>query len=575
MTPAPELILLGNPRLRVNGEPVILQRRKAMALLAYLAVTRQSHARDALVSLLYPEWGESAGRAELRRILSALKTALPTDLLVIERDSITLGDGLTVDIDVFNRAAAANTIESLTAAVQVYGDAFMTGFSLTDSASFDDWQFEQREAYRRQFLRVIQRLTVHYTDQQEYERAIDYTYRSLSHNSLDESAYRALMRLYVRAGQPSQALRIYKECSRVLWTELHIQPDAETTQLYDMINANRDELPTTGVLPSPPRLIIGREHVFDEVIGRLKEPVTVIQGWPGVGKSTILAALAHHPSISERFPDGVLWTSLGATPRLFAELSLWARALKLPIAEPSSPEALSSQIRSALRHRKMLILVDDVWAVSHAMLCQVGGTQCATVFSTRQNDIASALAPTPDALYKLSVLSEASALELLSRLAPEVVDSHRTAALELVRDLEGLPLAIQVAGRMLRYEGQMGWGIDDLLFELKAGRKLLSSQSPSDVAQTPSSPTIAALLHKSTDMLTPEMRTRFIYLGMFAPKPATYDLSDIGVAWGERDPRAGIRYLIDRGLIEPAGAGRFQMHALLVLHARTLAEGLE
>lgn len=574
MTDEPALILLGSPRLRMNGEPVVLQRRKAMALLAYLTVTRQSHARDALANLLYPELDESTGRAELRRILSALKATLPANLLMIERESITLNDGLTVDIDVFNRAIATDTIESLITAVQCYNDAFMTGFSLTDSAAFDDWQFEQREIYRRQFLRVVQRLVTYYTEQQDYDHAIHYGRRWLSQNSLDESAYRALMRLYVRARQPSQALRLYKECSRVLWAELHIQPDAETTQLYDMINANRDELPTMGILPPPPRLVVGREEVLTEVISRLKDPVTVVQGWPGVGKSTILAALAHHPSVAERFPDGVLWTSLGATPRLFAELSLWAGALKIPIAERSTPEALTAQIRSALRHRQLLILVDDVWAVSHAMLFQVGGANCSTVFSTRQNDIASTLAPTPNALYKLSVLSESSALELLARLAPEVVETHRAAALELVRDLEGLPLAIQVAGRMLRYEGQMGWGIEELLSELRDGTTLLASQSPADVVQAQSSPTIGALLHKSTDMLTPEMRNRFIYLGMFAPKPATYDLEAIGVAWGERDPRMGIRHLIDRGLIEPAGAGRFQMHALLVLHARTLAERL-
>jgi len=31
-----------------------------------------------------------------------------------------------------------------------------------------------------------------------------------------------------------------------------------------------------------------------------------------------------------------------------------------------------------------------------------------------------------------------------------------------------------------------------------------------------------------------------------------------------------MRILVDRDLLEPTGSGRFQMHALLVLHARFL-----
>lgn len=572
-----ELILLGNPRLQIDGSPVVLHRRRATALMAYLGVTGQPQSRDIIITLLYPELDESSGKAELRRILSALKTTLPEDVLLIDRESIGLGEKIAIDIRAFNEALAEDTIESLTAAINLYKDAFMTGFTLTDSAAFDDWQFQQHEAFRRQFLRALRRLVDYYSEQQQYDSAIHYARRWLSQDPLDETIYRMLMRLHVKSGQLGLALRLYEECTRVLATELHIQPEVETTRLYEMIKLNRDELPTSGILPSPPRLMVGRENVLNDLKSLLHPDgsVTIVQGWPGVGKSTILAALAHDPVIVERFPDGVLWASLGATPGLLSELSLWALAMGIKSSELNTPEALAAQIRSLLRHRQMLIIVDDVWAVSHAMLFQVGGSNCATLYSTRQNDIASALASTPNSVYKLSVLSETSALDLLHQLAPEVVDQHRRAALELVHDLEGLPLAIQVAGRLLRYENQIGWGVEDLLSELRDGTKLLASQPPADVAFLQTSPSIAALLRKSTDTLTPEMRARFIYLGMFAPKPATYDLSAIAVAWGERDPRAGIRQLIDRGLMEPAGAGRFQMHALLVMHARTLAERIE
>jgi len=63
-------------------------------------------------------------------------------------------------------------------------------------------------------------------------------------------------------------------------------------------------------------------------------------------------------------------------------------------------------------------------------------------------------------------------------------------------------------------------------------------------------------------------------LGAFAPKPATFDLAMMKAVWEVEDPRPAVRVLIDRGLLEPiVESGRFQMHALLVMHARSLCEG--
>ena len=51
------LRLFGAPRLEFGGEPAQLGRRKAMALLAYLAVTRSRHHRETLATMLWPESG--------------------------------------------------------------------------------------------------------------------------------------------------------------------------------------------------------------------------------------------------------------------------------------------------------------------------------------------------------------------------------------------------------------------------------------------------------------------------------------------------------------------------------------
>ena len=69
------LHLFGAPRAEIDGKPVVTDTRKAIALLAYLAVTRQPQTRDALATLFWPELDQTHARAALRRTLSALNAA--------------------------------------------------------------------------------------------------------------------------------------------------------------------------------------------------------------------------------------------------------------------------------------------------------------------------------------------------------------------------------------------------------------------------------------------------------------------------------------------------------------------
>src|SRR5689334_8855644 len=91
--PALRLYLLGAPRLENGGETVPLERRKALALLAYLTVTGQAQPRDALAALLWPEANAGEARAALRRTLSVLNTALGGAALEVEREAIAVRPG--------------------------------------------------------------------------------------------------------------------------------------------------------------------------------------------------------------------------------------------------------------------------------------------------------------------------------------------------------------------------------------------------------------------------------------------------------------------------------------------------
>ena len=55
-----KLFLLGSPRFEHAGAQINVDTRKAIALLAYLAITRQRHSRDALAVLLWPEYDQTS-----------------------------------------------------------------------------------------------------------------------------------------------------------------------------------------------------------------------------------------------------------------------------------------------------------------------------------------------------------------------------------------------------------------------------------------------------------------------------------------------------------------------------------
>lgn len=597
------LYLFGTPRLEFQGNPVNIERRKAFALAAFLALSGQPQSRDLLGDFLWPELDHEHGRSALRSTLRALTVAVPVEWVAADRASLALKpDQVWVDVNAFTGLIAQSSnhnhpldavcedcVTNYKQALALYRADFLAGYHLVGSPDYEDWQFSQREWLRREVSDLQRRLSDYYAQNLHYDQAIKHAHQWLGLDSLHEPAHRQLMRLYAANGQRSEAMRQYQQCVEVLDAELATPPESETVQLYESIQ--KDYVPTWrildavpaaffSILPPLPPLIIGREQSLHEIKQRLginngeTRPITVIQGWPGVGKSTIAALLAHDPDIARHFPHGILWASLGETPDISATITTWADALKL--TEPGQVrkvEDVSAQITAVLRDKRVLLILDDVWRVEHAAPFRVGGQLCAMLMTSRLNDVAAALAPTANDIYRLSVLSETAGLDLLGRLTPETVAQHPDECQELVRDLEGLPLALHVAGRLLHIESTMGWGVKDLLAELRTGSVLLNAQAPSDMlaaARQTTSPTVLALLKRSTDSLDEETRRHFAYLGLFVPKPATFHLEAMAVAWNVDDPKPIARKLVNRGLIEPVSGGRFQMHALLVLHAHSL-----
>ncbi len=261
------LLLLGPPRVERDGEPISVDRRKAPALVAYLAITGRSHSRDSLATLFWPELDQGRARAGLRRTLSALKKALGEGFLDVDRETVGLNRDAKIWLDVAafqERLAECRThahppeqvcpacLPLLTEAVALYRDDFLAGFTLRDSPGFDDWQFFHTEGLRDELAGALKRLAHAHglRGEFEFEQAIAYARRWLALDPLHEPAHRCLMQLYAQSGQRAAALRQYAECERVLAQELSLPPEEESTRLYEAIKEKRD-LPPPDTFTSP------------------------------------------------------------------------------------------------------------------------------------------------------------------------------------------------------------------------------------------------------------------------------------------------------------------------------------
>lgn len=339
-------------------------------------------------------------------------------------------------------------------------------------------------------------------------------------------------------------------------------------------------------LPPRPPLVIGREDAMYDMKRRLgiasgnkRMQLTIVRGWPGVGKTTLVSALVNSEEVKKHFCDGVLWAALGQENNAVAHLADWGRQLgDLYVGNTLSLTEIITKLSRVLRKKQMLLVVDDVWNQDAAVpFKRVAGPECALIITTRFQDIARQLSTVPkDDVYVLDILVNDKALELLKRVAPQTVKLYPHEALKLVQNLEGLPLAIRVAGRLLESEINLGIDIRPFMQELCYSHRLLLEKAPDDRFDpvNGTTPTVDLLFKASTDSLDSRNRERFALLGVFAPKPATFDIKAMKSIWLVDDPIPTVRILVDRGLLELRLVdGRYWLHALLAMHASYLLDG--
>jgi predicted ATPase/DNA-binding SARP family transcriptional activator len=379
------LTLFGAPRIALDGANLHIQRRKAVALLAYLAVTQTPHRRDALATLFWPDFDQTDARDNLRRTLSALHQTLHHDWLEIDRTTIHLParPDLWVDVVHFDQLLARvqrhphpsnslcdECLSRLDEAAQLYTGDFLAGFTLPDSPGFDEWQTFETERLRIAFAGALARLGEAYCERGAYAMAIDHVRRWVALDPLHEPAHRLLMRLYAESEQQHDALRQYELCRQVLQDELGAPPAAETIALYEQIRNRQPGLaalmrqPATlrraphQNLPTQTTIFIGRETEVAELKRLLLEQTGCrllnLVGPGGIGKTRLAVATA--AQTLDAFPDGASFVSLTPVGEVAFLVAAIAEALRFSFDGNRPPK---DQLLDYLQQKRLLLVVDN------------------------------------------------------------------------------------------------------------------------------------------------------------------------------------------------------------------------
>ncbi len=372
--------VIGPLEVRADGLAVIVDTRKALAILAITAVERRPIARDELAAMFWPEADDEAARGALRRTLSTLRASLGGRWFTADRNRVELrGDDVWVDAWVADERGALDAPTDLAATAALYRGEFLAGFGLRDSPTFDDWLATRAEERRRVLGDLLDRLGRVREADGDLAGATAAAARRLQLDSLDEAGHRRMMELLARAGDRAGAIRQYRQCVNVLERELGVAPVDRTSLLYEAIREGRlaptrptlptaadsplsDVTPSGSARPSSTVVIraelpmVGREADVErlEAAWRTSAPdgrLAILVGEAGIGKTRLAGAIAEAAGAR----GGVVLAARSYRSESAIPFGAIGKLLRAGLARPDAGERLARLPSDALAQAARLV----------------------------------------------------------------------------------------------------------------------------------------------------------------------------------------------------------------------------
>lgn len=586
MSTDPLIIRLFGPlQVLVHGEPIPRLRTRSVEWLLALLILRSGKnvSRSWLAGTLWPDSEESQALQNLRNALLSLRQALGIEASRIEsptRDTLTLNlEGAEVDQLRFDQAIRQGDEAALREAVSLYMGPLLEG-------CLEEWALPERDSRQQAYLNAIEALGEIAENQGDFQEAEALLRRAEGIDSLRDTTQRGLMRVLAATGDTPAALFVYREYRLRLRREMNVEPDAETTALYQRIRIqgpqtaaprapstepNRastepstlpvatPDQPTTvpsvvpavraAPLPHPLTALIGREQAIQEVseLVSTSRLVTLVGGG-GVGKTRLSIQVA--AEAKPNFRDGIAFVALAslADPAMLAAFV----ASSLGIREEASdePEFMQHALTGWLSTRSILLVLDNCehLVAAAASLAQALLERCPGLHilaTSRQR-----LGLIGEVAWRVPSLPGPDAVQLfLDRAAMARPgfnlrsDEEKEAVAEICRQVDGIPLAIELAAARMEM-----LSVGQIASKLEGRFRLLTG---SGHGVMPRHQTIRALIDWSYELLSEEEETLFRRLAVFSGGWTLEAISDFGLRTSDLwDVLDVLSSLINKSLVQ-------------------------
>jgi DNA-binding SARP family transcriptional activator/predicted ATPase len=560
---------------------------KVRALLVYLAVERErSHQRDTIAELLWPEQEQQVARNSLRQALSKLRQAIrdteaAPPFLRITRGTLQFNteSDFCLDIAEFEQfyaigQYAANKKERVDAweqAVAMYRGPFLDQSVPRDCTEFEEWALVLRERYERQVCAMLSGLAEYYEQSGEHVHALQYARRLLELDPWNEIIHRQVMRVLAESGQRGAALAQYVHCRRVLSEDLGVEPEAETTALYERLRAEASQPMAAEqshrpayVLPLQPTQFVGRESELSELGALLAEPacrLLTLLGPGGIGKTRL--ALRTAETYGAIFGQGACWVALAPLTHPGQVVGVVARALGVQIEENGDSR---QQLIAALHDQELLLVLDNLEHLLEAVDLLVdiltGAPRVKLLVTSRERlqvqwewlfDVRGLPYPTHSAQQHIASFSAVRLfLERVRQVRRDVAlaPEDERAVVRICQVVEGMPLALELAATASREQSFAA------VSAAIAGNLDILQSSFRDQPERHRS--VRAAFEYSWRMLSAESQQAFMKLSVFQGA-----ISIEGAAYVAEATPDLIHTLVDCSLLRREDSELFSIHELI------------
>ncbi len=559
------LTLFGAPTIAFGGKSVVLSFERRTQLLVYLALKRSWVARAELAALLWPDQDSKLANTNLRKALFRLQGLPGAEQIEVQPGGLRF----EVRTDVHDFEAAVRQQRIAEALALRCGD-LLAGFDDDSNEGWSGWIHFERDRLRSAWRAAAAQ---HLAGDLDATAAIDLAARLLDADPLDEAALRLYMEWLVRAGQLARARQTYNAFVARLRDELGLEPGAELRSLQDLLGATA---PVAQPLP------VAKSAAIDEgFVGRAVELRRIaalmaqddcrllsVTGPGGIGKTSLARRAVDQ--LAPGFADGAVFVPLDdlSTPedlggRIAHELDIALRGRSEPM----------EQVIAALGERHMLLVLDNFeQLVDGARRLEALLIACPRVRIIVTSRVRLALAnewllpldglpcPEEEDQDRLEAFDAARLfVRAAHRVHPELVASAEASAIvDICRQVEGLPLALELAASWTRV-----LSCEAIAAELRQSSELLQA---SDAARPARHASIETVFEQSWKLLGERERQALarlsVFRGGFTPQVARA----VGGV-----PLPVLAALVDKSLLRKDGA-RCLMHPLVQQFAQAKLE---